>query len=206
MTQVALREPRRNEDLGQWMTDPRLARALVRWAGVRRGEHVLEPGAGSGNLIEACLEAGAHVTALELDPRWCAFLRQRFRTARVGVHRADFLAGDTYFGSRAPTLSVLNPPFEDDQEGRWIAEAVARTGRAAAIIRLHGLAGITRLEQCWARVRLTRAAVCVPRPPFHGSGVHEICVVECVPRARPRSPQGEDVIRFGHLHWQEGGA
>lgn len=201
---AALRIPERDESLGQWMTDERLARAFVRWADVRRGQWVLEPGAGSGNLVAACLEAGAEVAAEEIDPRWVEYLRRRFESSRrvlVGPH--DFLGQRLTFEHPGPSLALLNPPFEQDQEALWIAESVAITGRACAIIRLHGLAGASRYAHCWSQVRLTRVSVCVPRPPFHGSGVHEIAVVEAVRRARPRRRGETDRVAFGHLHWQE---
>src|SRR6476619_5967979 len=54
--------------LGQnFLADPNTARRIVRLAGVADGDRVLEIGPGIGSLTVALLEAGAHVTAIELD-------------------------------------------------------------------------------------------------------------------------------------------
>jgi 16S rRNA (adenine1518-N6/adenine1519-N6)-dimethyltransferase len=54
--------------LGQhYLADPNTARRIVRLAGVQPGDSVLEIGPGVGSLTLALAEAGARVTALELD-------------------------------------------------------------------------------------------------------------------------------------------
>jgi 16S rRNA (adenine1518-N6/adenine1519-N6)-dimethyltransferase len=54
--------------LGQhFLTDANTARKIVRLAGVEPGDRVLEIGPGLGSLTLALLDAGAQVTALELD-------------------------------------------------------------------------------------------------------------------------------------------
>jgi 16S rRNA (adenine1518-N6/adenine1519-N6)-dimethyltransferase len=54
--------------LGQhYLADPNTARRIVRLAGVQTGDPVLEIGPGIGSLTLALAEAGARVTALELD-------------------------------------------------------------------------------------------------------------------------------------------
>lgn len=54
--------------LGQnFVVDPNTVRRIVRLAGVEPGDRVVEVGAGLGSLTLALAEAGAHVTALELD-------------------------------------------------------------------------------------------------------------------------------------------
>jgi 16S rRNA (adenine1518-N6/adenine1519-N6)-dimethyltransferase len=54
--------------LGQhYLADPNTARRIVRLAGVQPGDSVLEVGPGVGSLTLALAEAGARVTALELD-------------------------------------------------------------------------------------------------------------------------------------------
>ncbi len=54
--------------LGQnFLADPNTARRIVRVAGVEAGDRVLEIGPGIGSLTVALAEAGASVTALELD-------------------------------------------------------------------------------------------------------------------------------------------
>jgi len=54
--------------LGQnFVVDPNTVRRIVRLAGVEPGDHVVEVGAGLGALTLGLAEAGAHVTAIELD-------------------------------------------------------------------------------------------------------------------------------------------
>lgn len=68
---------RPTKKLGQnFMIDPSTVRRIVRTAGVRPGDRVLEVGPGLGSLTLALLEAGAKVTAVEIDPRLAALLPQ----------------------------------------------------------------------------------------------------------------------------------
>jgi 16S rRNA (adenine1518-N6/adenine1519-N6)-dimethyltransferase len=54
--------------LGQnFVVDPNTVRRIVRLAGVEPSDHVVEVGAGLGSLTLALVEAGARVTAVELD-------------------------------------------------------------------------------------------------------------------------------------------
>ena len=54
--------------LGQnFLADPNTARRIARLAGIEVGDRVLEIGPGIGSLTVALLEAGARVTAIELD-------------------------------------------------------------------------------------------------------------------------------------------
>lgn len=56
--------------LGQnFVHDANTVRRIVALAGVDAGDQVLEVGPGLGSLTLALLEAGAHVTAVEIDPR-----------------------------------------------------------------------------------------------------------------------------------------
>jgi 16S rRNA (adenine1518-N6/adenine1519-N6)-dimethyltransferase len=61
--------------LGQnFVVDGNTVRRIVRVAGVEPGDHVLEVGPGLGSLTLGLLEAGARVTAVEIDPRLAAQL------------------------------------------------------------------------------------------------------------------------------------
>ncbi len=54
--------------LGQnFLADPNTARRIVRLAGVEAGDRVVEIGPGIGSLTVALIEAGARVTAVEMD-------------------------------------------------------------------------------------------------------------------------------------------
>jgi 16S rRNA (adenine1518-N6/adenine1519-N6)-dimethyltransferase len=65
---LARHDLRPSRALGQhFLADPNSARRIVRLADVDAGDHVLEIGPGVGSLTLALAEAGALVTALELD-------------------------------------------------------------------------------------------------------------------------------------------
>jgi 23S rRNA (adenine-N6)-dimethyltransferase len=89
------------------LADP-WARRLVADAGIRRGDLVLDIGAGTGALTAALVAAGARVVAVELHTGRVAQLRRRFDGAPVTVVRAD--ATDLRL-PRRPFLVVANPPF-----------------------------------------------------------------------------------------------
>ena len=59
---------RASKALGQhFLVDPNTARRIVRFAGLERGDRVVEVGPGVGSLTLALSDAGARVLALELD-------------------------------------------------------------------------------------------------------------------------------------------
>jgi 23S rRNA (adenine-N6)-dimethyltransferase len=58
-------------------------------AAIRRGELVLDIGAGTGALTSQLLAAGARVVAVELHPRRAEALRQRFGGKSITVLERD---------------------------------------------------------------------------------------------------------------------
>lgn len=100
--------------LGQnFLVDPNTAERIVRLAGVRPGQRVLEIGAGLGSLTVALAAAGASVTALELDRRLVEVLREEAAPAGVRVVEADALRVDwaEVLGPEAPWALVANLPY-----------------------------------------------------------------------------------------------
>jgi 23S rRNA (adenine-N6)-dimethyltransferase len=77
-------------------------------AQVRRGELVLDLGAGHGALTAPLLDAGARVLAVELHPARAARLRTRFSGRVVTVVEADL--ADVYWPAR-PFRVVASPPY-----------------------------------------------------------------------------------------------
>ena len=98
--------------LGQhFLVDPNTARRIVRLAGVAPGDRVLEVGPGLGSLTLALLDAGAAVTAVELDARLAAVL------AEVTHGRCEVVVGDAMtldlaaVAGAGPVRVVANLPY-----------------------------------------------------------------------------------------------
>jgi 16S rRNA (adenine1518-N6/adenine1519-N6)-dimethyltransferase len=107
---------RPTKTLGQnFVHDANTVRRIVRTADLAPGEHVLEVGPGLGSLTLGLLEAGARVTAVEIDPVLAAALpatvAERLPDAlgRLTVVEGDALALAGVEGE--PTALVANLPY-----------------------------------------------------------------------------------------------
>lgn len=115
--------------LGQnFVIDPNTVRKIVRLAGVQPGDRVIEVGPGLGSLTLGITEAGAHVTAVEIDHRLAAELPATVRqmqadaAERLRVIRSDALelsaeqlglerAAASATSAAAPEILVANLPY-----------------------------------------------------------------------------------------------
>ena len=100
-----------------FVVDAGTVRRIVRVAGVRPGERVVEIGPGLGSLTLGLLDAGAHVVAVEIDPALAVQLDATVRE-RAGEEAADrltVLADDaltvTALPGEPPTALVANLPY-----------------------------------------------------------------------------------------------
>lgn len=111
-------ESERQKALGQFFTPPWLAAEVASIARCR-GRVVLEPSAGNGRIVDACLDAGAaRVVAVEFDPRFVAVLREKYEGRPVHVIGADFLE-----------LARVGSQVKAEHEERWrIAECESIVG------------------------------------------------------------------------------
>jgi 23S rRNA (adenine-N6)-dimethyltransferase len=82
---------------------------------VRRGDVVVDLGAGDGALTEPLVELGCRVLALEVHPARAAALRERFAGTRVAVLELDVRAfrwpGHPFRWPGHPFRVVANPPY-----------------------------------------------------------------------------------------------
>lgn len=184
-----------DEERGQWFTPPDIAWRMACLAGQPPSNwRVLEPSAGSGNLVDAALRRApfGEVTAHELDSYYAAQLRERFARELVDVVEGNYLDAPAPF---APyDLAIMNPPFEDGLDGEFLAKAMRESLRVIALVRLVALAGKGRHADVWSRVggdagwRLLGLHVFSARPAFQagraigdrengGSAKADFCVV-----------------------------
>jgi 16S rRNA (adenine1518-N6/adenine1519-N6)-dimethyltransferase len=94
-----------------FLVDPNTARRIVRLAKVAPGDRVLEVGPGLGSLTLALLDAGAEVTAVELDARLAAVVAELTAT-RCVVVVGDALEVDlAALAGDGPVRVVANLPY-----------------------------------------------------------------------------------------------
>ena len=101
--------------LGQhFLVDKAVLAAMVEAADVGPRDDVLEVGPGPGVLTAALADRARSVTAVEIDERMVAVLRDTLgERANVRLVRADALSVDLYAaGERPPTRVVANLPYQ----------------------------------------------------------------------------------------------
>ena len=105
-------EIRLSRALGQnFVGDANTVRRIARMANIGAGDKVVEVGAGFGSLTLALAETGASVTAVELDKRVAAVLRELVEPAGVVVVEADALSLDWNTVIDEPSTLVANLPY-----------------------------------------------------------------------------------------------
>lgn len=121
------------QELGQFDTPPELATRLVDIAEVKPDMSVLEPSAGTGNIVAAIKAAGGIPFGVEIDPkRWGLCPQEIARMIVLG----DFLKQDP---SPLYDRVVMNPPFAERADIRHVLHAakfLKPGGRLAAIVSL----------------------------------------------------------------------
>jgi 23S rRNA (adenine-N6)-dimethyltransferase len=137
---VAVR-PRSQRGRGQhFLRSSKLAAELVRAAGIRRDDLVLDFGAGTGALTAALARSAARVIAVEIDPDLAAQLRRRLPDVevleedalRVRLPREQFkVVANLPFDGATAILRRLLDPCVPLQTGDVIVEWAVACKRAA---------------------------------------------------------------------------
>lgn len=106
---------------GFFPTPPELAARMVQLADISDGMSVLDPGAGTGNLLDAvrAMVATDRIHAIELRIDLCDILRLKGYTR---VQCADFMDRSAV-NLRPVDRIVMNPPFENGQDWNTIRHA-----------------------------------------------------------------------------------
>lgn len=158
--------------LGQWFTPPWLAHEVVAALPTVDGLRVLEPSAGDGNIVAALLDAGARsVLAVEVDPRMCEKLRQRFRGERVDVVCADFLT--LPISPESIDAIAGNPPYDkgmDTDHLERIGQLTRFGVQVSLLLRTVVLHSDERYRRVWSRLSVVEILPCVDRIPFLAAG------------------------------------
>jgi phospholipid N-methyltransferase len=93
-------------------TPPALAKRMVELADLRPGLCVLEPSAGTGNIVRAVLDAvDTEVLAYEINRDLCSLLERTFPSWKLQARCKDFLEVTDFMGQYERIL--MNPPFHN---------------------------------------------------------------------------------------------
>lgn len=110
-----------------------LARRMVDEAGIQDGDSILEPSAGTGNIMRACAGRNCTGVAVEVSPSLSNSLAAQFMTWKV--RQADFLQCNGDLGKFDRIL--MNPPFADGADIEHVTHAykfLKPGGRLVAIM------------------------------------------------------------------------
>ena len=101
-------------------TPPALAERMVKLADLQTDNRVLEPSAGTGNILSELIDTGARIDvfAVEINGPLADMLRQKFLS--VTVERADFLE---YKPTQNFDRIIMNPPYVNGEDIKHILHA-----------------------------------------------------------------------------------
>lgn len=186
--------PRQRRGRGRHVLRSRaLAAEIVRAAGIRPGDLVIDLGAGSGALTAPLVRAGARVHAVEIDTELAAGLRRRF--PGLDVAEADALR---FALPQEPFKVVANLPFDgatgilrrllDPRSHLQTADVIVDWGLAAKRTAVWPGTQLSAYWEAWFQLSLVRRltrSVFAP-PPSVDAGL-----VRVVRRESPRVPASE---------------
>jgi 16S rRNA (adenine1518-N6/adenine1519-N6)-dimethyltransferase len=179
-----------NKGLGQhFLLDLNITRRIARTAGELAGQQIIEVGPGPGGLTRALLETGAHVTAIEKDPRFLPLLEPliEWSEGRLRIVQGDALdADESQILSGAQAAIISNLPYNVGtpllvkwlKAGAWRGDMtlmfqkevaqriVAKPGSDA-----YGRLAVLAQARCNARLEFTVPARAFTPPPKIASAI-----------------------------------
>ena len=191
-----------SEALQQLSTPLPLGYVAARAAGIRAGDVVLEPSAGTGLLAGFAELAGARLILNELAETRAALLREVFPQAAISQHDAAHIH-DHLDAALVPTVVLMNPPFSAaakvqgrvaDAALRHISSALSRLAPGGRLVAITG-AGLSPDAPAWREAFtalqakgtvLFTAAIGGSVYARHGTSVDtRLTVIERVPAEKP---------------------
>jgi 16S rRNA (adenine1518-N6/adenine1519-N6)-dimethyltransferase len=192
-----------------FLLDLNITRKIVRLADLAPGDRVIEVGPGPGGLTRALLEAGVHVTAIEMDQRFRPLLEDLARAAPPGALTlvfADALAADEaalmagelgHVVSNLP-YNVGTPLLIKWLTGPWTPASMTLMFQKEVAQRI--AAGVD--ASAYGRLAVIAQATCethsvmdVPARAFTPPPKVESAVVRLTPRADRPSPARLDALQ-----------
>lgn len=150
------------KSLGQnFVTDPNTVRKIASLSGVREGDRVVEIGPGLGSLTLALIEAGARVTAIEMDDDLVPILREV-----LAGHDVQIVAGDAQQIDWDETLAAGD---------RWSLVANLPYNVATPIV-LDLLRNVAKIESMLVMVQLEVAERLAAKPGNAAIGIPSVLV------------------------------
>ncbi len=124
-------------------TPPAIARKMIDWAEINTKHRILEPSAGTGNLIRALYERpfedvpfGESITMVEIEPRLCSALKAEFPCSKVRCE--DFLQWNGAMTSPSLLFDriIMNPPFKNGVDRKHIDHALRMLAPGGILVTL----------------------------------------------------------------------
>ena len=170
-------------DLSFYPTPDSVTKRCMDRLGVREGDRVLEPSAGTGNMVLHLLARGARVDAVEIEPGRCATLR-RLRAPALRVMERNFL---TMPAEPVYSAVLMNPPFFGTHWMEHVVHAydfLAPDGTLVAVLPISADFGTSKKHEtfrAWAEERAGRHHGSIfedlPQEAFAASGTRVSTVI-----------------------------